>query len=232
MTSIKTLSTVIAIAALVLGIKDNGQAAAITIESAPLGATGQSGGFGIRRGSGDFSVIAPSYLGWRFQVDSTFQVTDIGGHFGGSAANNKIFGTIISLNNPSSLPQGQPFLPEEVLASTTFNLSFPSNDITTPLSVELAPGNYGLVFGSGLFGATGIGFMPNNNPDLPFSSYFSWGRFNPGDPIAWNEGGFRNTRFFIRGESVSTTIIFEPSSVSGVLTFGAIGIGLLLKRLT
>ncbi len=198
--------TTAAVALIILGsiapVGGKPKAELITLESASLGATGENGGFAISPGSGDFSVIQPSYLGWRFQIDCPVQVTDIGGHLG-SNGSGKIFGVIISLRNPDALPQGMPFLPGEVLASTTFDPGYPSSDFMISLPVKLAPGNYALIFGSGLFGADGGGFMPNNNSDLLGTSYFTWGRFNSGDPIAWNNGGFSNTRFVVKGETTN-----------------------------
>ena len=163
-----------------IGIVGAAQAATITIESAVLGATGENGGYAITAGQRGF--FSPQFLGWRFEVDNTLQVTDIGGHL---ASFGSIFGALVSLNNPNALPQGSPFFPEEVLASTTFTAGFPSSDITTPLSVTLAPGNYALIFGAGLFGATGSGIMPNNNFDLPGASYFIWGMLNADEPTVW-----------------------------------------------
>jgi hypothetical protein len=200
-----------------LGIVGAAQAATITIESAVLGTTGETGGYSIV--AGPFST---QFLGWRFEVDNTLQVTDIGGHL---ASFGSIFGTLVSLNNPNALPQGSPFLPEEILASTTFVAGFPSSDITTPLSVTLAPGNYALIFGTGLFGATGTGFMPSNNFDLPGASYFIWGTLNPGDSIAWRNTPSGNARFVVRGETVD---VIEPSSLLGIGM--VLGIGAIRQR--
>lgn len=196
--------TTAAIALIILGsmtpVGGKPKAYIINLESALLGATGQDSGFAIDPGAGDFSVRQPSYLGWRFQLNCPVQITGVGGHLD-SSGSGKIFGVIISLSSPDALPRGMPFLPEEVLASTTLNPGSPSSDFTTSLPVELAPGNYALIFGSGLFGADGSGLMPNNNSDLPGASYFTWGRFNPGDPVAWNNGGFSNARFVVKGET-------------------------------
>jgi len=202
-----------------IGIVGAAEATTITIESAVLGATGENGGYVIAGPRGPFS---PQFLGWRFEVDNTLQVTDIGGHL---ASSGSIFGTLVSLNNPNALPQGSPFLPEEVLASTTFTVGFPSRDITTPLSVTLAPGNYALIFGAELFGATGSGLMPNNNFDLPGASYFIWGTLNADDPTAWYNTPSGNARFVVRGQTVD---VIEPSSLLGIGM--VLGIGAIRQR--
>lgn len=188
-----------------------GIAQAATLTSAPLGLTGETSGF---------SVNDEQFLGWRFQLDSASQVTAVGGHIG---AVGNIFGAIVAINDPNALPQGNPFLPGEVLASTTFNPGFISSDARTPLSVTLGPGNYELIFGSGLFGATGSGFMPSNNSDFLGSTYFYYSARNSGG--TWVDGGISNTRFVVEANAIP-----EPSSAVGTLAFSALGAGCLLQR--
>ncbi|MCC5598734.1 PEP-CTERM sorting domain-containing protein [Nostoc favosum] len=215
MTIATKISVAIAGAALVtLSTFDVVQAQTVILESASLGSTGVFGGF---------AVNADNFLGWRFQVDSTLQVTEIGGHFftftEPNFGNGSIFGAIVPLNTSNALPKGTPFLLEEVLSAITFNPGFPSIDVAVPLSVRLAQGNYALVFGSGLFGASGLGAMPFSNPELPgttFDSYFSW------NGTGWENNGTSNAgvsgiRFFLKGQLVTHTNIPEPSSIFGML---------------
>jgi hypothetical protein len=160
--------------------------AAIIHESATLGPTGSRSGA---------TLISGIFVGSRFSLTNTVQVTEIGGHLvefeGGS-----LFGAIIGLSSPTALPSGRPFDPGEVLASTTFTAPSFSEDVLIPLSVTLPPGDYALVFGSGLFGATGRGAMPLNNTDIPGSaSYFTWF----GNPNVWMDTQFRNLRFVVLG---------------------------------
>lgn len=124
------------------------------------------------------------FLGWRFQLDSTLKITDVGGYLvsnNSSPTNSdQIFVAIVSLISPTALPQGSPFLPGEVIAKTTFIppsfLSPILGDVTAPLSVTLNPGSYALIFGSGLFGATGSADALFNFGNFPDSSYLAWGR--------------------------------------------------------
>jgi MYXO-CTERM domain-containing protein len=51
----------------------------------------------------------------------------------------------------------------DVLGSTLLTLLPLSNDVSAPLQVSLTPGWYAVIFGSGLFGATGHGAFPYNN---------------------------------------------------------------------
>jgi hypothetical protein len=164
-------------------------------ESATLGTIGLSG-------SGP--TLSGQLLGSRFSVTSTVQVGSIGGHIVQTSGLN-LFGAIIALSGPSALPTGSPLAGAEVIATTTFTGPFPSADILVPLSVTLSPGDYALVFGSQLFGATGSGSMPMTNTDLPGASYFFW---NAGSS-QWFNSGFTNARFV-----VSTSSVPEPSTLA------------------
>lgn len=209
MNALKKLSMATAGAAFIsLGTVGTAQAATLT--SAALGLTGETSGF---------SVNDQQFMGWRFQLDSASQVTAVGGHIG---AVGNIFGAIVAINDPNALPQGNPFLPGEVLASTTFNPDSLSSDARTPLSVTLDPGNYELIFGSGLFGATGSGFMPSNNSDFSGAMYFYYSARNGG---TWVDGGISNTRFVVEANAIP-----EPSSAVGTLAFSALSAVYLLQR--
>jgi hypothetical protein len=194
---------------------------AVTLASAALGPTGQNIG----------TFIAPfQFHGWRFNLDRPFQVTEIGGHlssvtvFPGDPV-EPIFSAIIRLDYPDSLPKGNPFLSEEVIASTTFIPNELSSDLRVPLSATLNPGTYGLVFGSGLFGATGSALMPLNNPSFPDSTYFTY--FSIG---VWDNDLFiSNARFVVEGNPITKTVP-ESSSRLGLVTFAFLGIGLTLNR--
>ena len=108
-------------------------------------------------------------------------------------------------------PAGSPFEPGEVLITTTFNPTTLSSESLIPLSITIGPGEYALVFGLGLFGATipGIplpycnGGMPTNDSDIPGQApYFFWNG-NPEDVgFGWNNGGFSNARFFVLGNTI------------------------------
>ncbi|MHC4742135.1 MAG: SdrD B-like domain-containing protein, partial [Planctomycetota bacterium] len=153
--------------------------------SATLGPTGQSGGWGI---NSDF------FMGSRFYVDRTVNVTSIGGHLvewqGGA-----FFGAIVSLSNMYDLPNGFPFLGAEVVASTVFDPGYPSSDFRTPLSVTLWPGSYALIFGSGEFGAfNGVGAMPySGQTDIGGASYILW------NGSGWWESASGQARFVVEG---------------------------------
>ncbi len=155
-------------------------------ESAAMGSEGQMGGAIIDAGQ---------FLVARFHVDQTAEVEAIGGHLGSSG---EIFGALIPLSGPDALPEEIPL--DQALASTTFDAGTASRDFRTPLSATLEPGDYALVFGSGLFGAQGDGFMPENNADFPDASYFLWDG-------AGSDGGFENVRFVVALPEPTATLL-------------------------
>src|SRR5438067_53893 len=68
---------------------------------------------------------------------------------------------------------GTPFTTEELLGEATFTASKPSTLVDVPLPISLPPGEYGLVFGSGMFGAGAHGAMVFES-GLPGVSYLDW----------------------------------------------------------
>ncbi|MHC4098810.1 MAG: GEVED domain-containing protein, partial [Planctomycetota bacterium] len=145
-------------------------------ESATMGPTGQFEG----------------YL-----VDYT-EVTQIGGHIAQANFGADFFGAIVSLSGMSDLPNGYPFSGGEVIASTVFDPGFFSSDFRTPLSVELNPGYYALVFGTDALGSVnGYGIMPYlGQTSYPWASYFV---FWPG--LGWGDVPSNDTRFVIEGNT-------------------------------
>jgi hypothetical protein len=163
-----------------------------------------------------YTLDYTQYLASRFHIDDPVDVTSIGGHLIGD--HNTLFGAILSLDSPSSLPTGDPINMSEVVAYGVFGSSeiYPSKDYRLPLSVVLDPGDYAVVFGSDLFGAFGDGGMIYiGQEDLPGASYICWI-----DSTGWFEPPDSGMRFVVEG-----TVIPEPSAVL-LLSLG----GLLLAR--
>ncbi len=183
----------------------NDASATIIHESATLGETGIHPGL---------SVFGEQFVGSKFSLASATNVTSIAGHLQGSGS---IFGAIVSLTGDDLLPAGNPFDLGVVLASGTFDVAFPSAERSLALSLTLGPGDYGVIFGSGLFGATGSASMPFSQftgaVDIGSPSYFLW----DGDLGEWRDTEFSSLRFVVYGESVGVP---EPA------TFGLLGLGL------
>ena len=175
-------------------------------------------------------VIAPiQFIGTCLYLEESIHVQSIGASVYGTSDDTTLFMALISMESSSSLPTGNPLTEEEVLAHTTLNIGTELNDYWATMDISLAPGYYGLVIGSGLYGTTGVGAMPNNNYDHLFSEYFSWtsvSPYNPYDPIpladdgTWYAGG-DGYRFLMQGD-----VIPEPSTFLLLLT----GFPLLVTR--
>jgi hypothetical protein len=159
----------------------------------------QSGTFSEPGAPGGLSVGAVQYAGWRFSIDSPLVVDSVGGHLIGY--DGEIFAALTSLSSIDSFPTGLPFTEEEVVATTTFAPPTTSDDVRTPLAARLAAGSYALVFGSGLFGATGEGAVVNfdGQEDIPpttIASYIFWGVV---DPPIWRTNLNSRMHFVVEG---------------------------------
>jgi hypothetical protein len=221
----------------------NFQAAkAITLESATLGFLEPS------REKANIALADFQFVGWRFQISETLQVTDIGGRFGGGVKELPIFGTIVPLSNPKAFPEGLPTELESVsLASTVFSPINKDNNpngvvFLTPLSVTLTPGDYSLIFGGGLFGSPRGGgsslIISDDQKNLPGTSYFFTNDFSPDGILVpnmlfpWREltETPRDLYFVIKGNSVISTSIPETNSTLPLLALGFLGATSILKK--
>jgi hypothetical protein len=170
-------------------------AATLTLASAEMGATGQAIGP---------SVSTTNYVGWRFKVNTTTAVTEVGGHLGAITGN--LFAAIISLTALDAMPQGAPFADGTVKASTTFTPPSPSAEFRVPLSTSLAPGSYALIFGSGKFSASGTAMAAINGQaniaPTTQASYVFWRQTLP-NVFNWTVGNSNNIRFVVIGSEIA-----------------------------
>ena len=165
--------------------------------------SGTLGPVGLSQGSVTASNInAAVFAGVRFQLTETVFTSEIGGHFV-DRNNGTFFGAIIALDDVNDFPDSGDLSTPDVLGSVELTFPNPSSEVFADLELTLEPGWYALAFGSGLFGTTGDGAAPLNNPDI-------------GDPvfIAYQPGAgwgnllnplFRNFRFTVQWNSSTGT---------------------------
>lgn len=173
--------------------------------------------------SGDYNDYNgnPQWLGVRFTLDQAAHVTAVGADF--EYVEGTLFGAILSLPG-GELPSGNPFDDGIVLGFTTFSGGDPLYD----LSLDLGPGTYGLVFGSGYFGTQGFSGIWAGDFTEPADGFFFYGNQGqlPGGPI-WQEAGFRGTYFTVHGDLAPVP---EPAGWAlMILGFGLLG-GVLRHR--
>lgn len=184
--------------------------ASVIYESATLGTTGANSGW---------SMGTINWLGSRFSITEAVDVTAVGGHMGGDGG---FFAAVVELSGPNGLPTLAPDdIASEAVAFTTFLLSgSSSSEVTVPLPVNLAPGDYGLVFGAGPSGTSGLGLMPHplstRATNFPGASYFDTFVGLLADR-AWGNRSNLTTRFFVEADAA----VPEPA------TFALFGLGLL-----
>ncbi|MEM8960578.1 MAG: hypothetical protein AAGD38_03795 [Acidobacteriota bacterium] len=175
-------------------------------ETATLGAIGQSG-------AGTFAINSTTFLGASFTTTDTFNLTSIGGHVvatDGQAGQTIFVALVPVLGN--GLPADTDLTNDAIFASV---VEAPQTSDEIKLltgNIELPPGNYAVVFGSGQFGATGSARMPGNDIDLGSPNYF----FSSAG--SWFTGGLTNSRFFLNGFSgpvVGPNTIFIDGFESG-----------------
>ena len=148
--------------------------------------------------------------GARFTVTQPTEVTAVGGQL---YATGTLFGAIVTLG-ADDLPMPNPAPPSAlsgILAMTTFSTgSTQHTDFRAPLSITLAPGTYGLVFGGAGTGFSGRMALTGNPV--------------PGAAIITNSGAlwrdlninpYNRMRFVIEGQAVPepATAFLMPTAV-------------------
>jgi hypothetical protein len=139
--------------------------------------------------AGDFypTVSWGQFLGARFVLSTPVTLDSVGMEF--RNAGGTFFAAVVPLSSMTDLPNGTPaagipFNPGEVLASRVFEASVGSTPqmVTASFPLALAPGVYGIVFGSGLFGADGWG-QSGGYEKVAGSSSFFWSS----EPWRWQD---------------------------------------------
>ena len=116
-----------------------------------------------------FLISAEQFLGARFEVTSPVETSSIGGLLHGDG---DLFGAIVRLSGPEDMPDSTDLSTSDVIAHAVVPATPVHQVISAPISAELTPGWYAIVFGTGRFGATGNGgadYPPNSTYDAIFT---------------------------------------------------------------
>jgi hypothetical protein len=123
-------------------------------------------------------------------------ITSIGAQFG-AYSYGTIFGAIVPLASLTSLPAGSPKgLGSIALGHTILAMPSQIQDVSGSLSLTLAPGTYGIVFGSGLFGATGTAGIGQYNDDVGSAEFF---QYLAAASSSWLAADGEGVRLFVDG---------------------------------
>jgi len=169
-------------------------------------------------------VATIQFIGARFSLEDPVHLEQIGASFYAINESDTFFAAIVAFDLGFDLPRGLPFEDGEVLGSTILQPGTNLTEALASISLTLDPGNYGIVIGTGLYGASGVGGMPNNNSDHLHSSYFRWSDI-PMQTPEWSYGG-DGYRFLINGQ-----VVPEPSTAL-LVTTGLIALMLKMKNRT
>lgn len=198
------LKALFKILALSLGLIAFSAKATPILETSPQGSS-----------NGGTSILPMQFLGAKFHLDDSYLITGIGGHVKSDITYDRsIFAAIVPLFGPNLLPS-DPFLSNAVYAqrflapyNTIGHYPYQVPDTILPTNFVLMPGDYGLIFGSGLFGATGTAWMPVSGGIQPLPWFFSMNRYIGDYFRNMNE---QPVRFLVQGERHSVP---EPASIA------------------
>jgi hypothetical protein len=142
------------------------------------------------------------YFGVASTLDKTTEITGIGGQFGGFPSGT-IFGAIVSLPSATAFPD---FTPSTIAANSLAHVVFaaPSDttDLTEKVDVTLGAGSYGIVFGSGAFGADRNGGLGDGNNSVGSPNFFTYFQF---DGDSWEGASLDGARITVSGVPEAST---------------------------
>jgi hypothetical protein len=174
--------------------------------------------------TGEYVVSDDRYFGVAFTLDRTTEITGVGGQFGGFPSGT-IFGAIVPLPSATSLPS---FTPSEIednsLAHVVFEAPSVTSDLSENLDITLSAGSYGVVFGSGAFGADGAGGLGAQNDSIGSPSFFTYLSFDL-DGNSWEPASLDGARITVSGVSG-----VPEASTWAMMAMGFLGLGLLGYR--
>lgn len=186
-----------------------GVAGFFLLETATLGPTGQSP-------VGGLNIWHQQFLGAKFEVTEPVRLESMGGHLVNAplpGTFGPIFMALVPLNPMTDLPN-DPELSDAFLVIPV-DLPAASEEVTVDITgsgieIDLVPGRYALIFGSGLFGVNGDGAMPGNDTDIGTPDDFTGFRL-PNGTWVWQDDNdlLQNARLFVTGSDTVHTDGFE-----------------------
>ena len=158
------------------------------------------------------ALVSWQYFGVRFALSQPSQITTLHSEFALlSEGTSSFFAALIRLPTDTSLPQGNPFTPEEVVHTENFDLTGTSlHPVSIPFDVFVDPGAYAVIFGAGLFGSPeGIAGTAGSYASVPDSSGLLWTPFRPTPPFdPWQSLSDSTYTVTIEG-----AVVPEPSTI-------------------
>jgi len=164
---------------------------------------------------GDYFIDSTRYLGAVFTVTHTETLTAIGGNFTMYGDGGSIFGAIVPVVG-GALPGD---VASTALAETLFTPA--GGDQSAAIGGVLKPGTYAVIFGSGLFGATGASGLVSGQSALGSPSFVQYGGAGALTASAFGDDTLRVT--------VSATTVPEPAA-NLMAALGLLTLGLVARR--
>ncbi|WP_146446475.1 hypothetical protein [Botrimarina colliarenosi] len=158
--------------------------------------------------SNSTSVSSGFFSGMNFEVDRPTRISQIGGRF--SSGSQTVFGALFRATGFIDPPDSTDLTSSDVLATTLIDIPSrpfggPPVDAFGEVDLVLEPGYYGVVFGSGLFGATGSTGLAS--VDSEYGSQFTYS-FRTSDGSRFTQSS--NVRVVVEGESLAGTHQVRP----------------------
>jgi len=168
--------------------------------------------------SGSIALSNRQFLGNYFVVNSPTHVDSIG-TYAQAADGGTIFGAIVAVPSLAVLPSGTPF-DGTTKASAVLRLSTTSGVVTAPVDVNLSPGVYAVVFGTGYYGATSTSAFAalsnGGSAGLPADwRQVSWGDYcNGGSTACWTFNSSSSQYYFVLTGTASAGPVPAVSGIS------------------
>ncbi len=175
---------------------------------------------GADTGAGSWSVSTNQFLAARFTVAAASKIVAVRAEF--ANATGTLFAAVVPLSSLNGLPAGNatagtPFAAGEAIASTSFTVPAGfTNPIVVPLNVTVPPGVYGVIFGTGQFGATGSGSM-RPHASVSGASSFYW-YINPSP--SWRNVSTTHFKIGLATVAVTSPVISAISAPRQVVDVG------------